>query len=265
MAERHPGLGPVLRRHAERHVPDREAMLARVARRRTEPRGRWAFTALRPVAVAASVVATLVIGFAVIEPDGDRTGVVTPAASGNRSVQTPTAAAVPPTVVAVPSGASAVSSAPSGSRTEQPGGSTPAAVTSRPRFRPSDAFLRSEAVVDSHSNETWAQGNLNLHTTAEITALDLVISIARTDGVEDAGRWTTVPTEMITMTVRQEKNVLLYRFTLNPGRTLAPGDYVFAAQYLRAGGKRDAGSDTYGVVAAGGTETAEVTGAFRGH
>jgi len=62
MGERpEPDLGRILRREAERHVPDRDAMLARIAQRRTEPPRRpWSFLALRPVAAAASVVAGVV-------------------------------------------------------------------------------------------------------------------------------------------------------------------------------------------------------------
>ncbi|MFC7532542.1 hypothetical protein [Actinoplanes sp. GCM10030250] len=255
MAEHQPDLGPVLRREAERHAPDRDAMLARITRRRTEPRSRWAFTALRPVAAAASVVATLVVGFAGIKLAGGWTGDRdTPAATQSSVPVAPTSA--------TPAPEPSASASPSrrASRPEKPGGTGSTAAT--PSFRPADGFLSSEAVVDGHSNTTWAQGNLTLNTTKEITALDLVISVVRTEGVKDAGRWSTVPAEMMTVTLVEEKDALLYRFTLNQGRTLAPGDYVFAVQYLHAAGDRNPGADTYGAIASAGAEKAEITGAF---
>ncbi|MEV6299658.1 hypothetical protein AB0M02_09670 [Actinoplanes sp. NPDC051861] len=252
MAERQPDLGTVLRRESERHVPDRDAMLTRIAQRRTEPRGRWAFTALRPVAAAASVVAVLVAGFAGIRLADDRG---TPAATETSTPAAPTTSPAQPS----PSATAPSASAPHSEKTARPGKTQ---RTTAATFRPDMSFLSSNAVVDSHSNATWSQGNLTLHTTKEITTLDLVISVIRTDGVTDAGRWSTVPTEMITVRLIEEKDALLYRFTLNPGRTLAPGDYVFAAQYQHATGPRDPRADTYGAIATAGPDRAEITGAF---
>ena len=110
---------------------------------------------------------------------------------------------------------------------------------------------------------TWAQGNLVLTTADTITALDVLVSVARTDGVTGAGQWTSIPADMLTMTVTEEKDALLYRFTLHEGATLAPGDYTFAAQYLHAAGDRDATADTYGAIASAGGEKVEISGAFR--
>jgi hypothetical protein len=257
MAERQPDLGTVLRREAERHLPDRDAMLSRIVQRRAEPRSRWAFTALRPVAAAASVVATLVVGFAGIKLAGDRTGGDTPAATES------SAPVAPATTAPSAAPSAAAPSAPHAAKSSRPGRTTPTGGPNTPAFRPAAGFLTSAAVVDGHSNATWSQGNLTVHTTKEVTALDLVISVVRTEGVKDAGRWSTVPAEMIAMTATEEKDVLLYRFTLNPGRTLAPGDYVFAVQYQHAAGPRDAAGDTYGAVASAGPSTAEITGTFR--
>lgn len=249
MAERPgPDLGAVLRQEAERHVPDGAAMLTRIAQRRAEKPGRWAFTALRPAAAAASVVATLVAGFAGIKLTGDRSGGGDPpaAAAADAVSSAPTTpASRPPVEVTAPA-------------------ARPGRTTSTPTslWRPNAGFLRSRAVVDRHSNATWTQGNLTLTTAETVTKLDLVISVARTAGVKDAGRWTSVPTEMITMTVGEDEEMVVYRFTLNDGRTLAPGEYTFAAQYTHASGKRDPGGDTYGAIAWTDEKRAEVTGVF---
>ncbi|MEU4419310.1 hypothetical protein AB0F81_01700 [Actinoplanes sp. NPDC024001] len=250
MAERPPpDLGAALRQEADRHVPDRAAMLSRIAERRTATRSRWAFTGLRPAAAAASVVATLVAGFTGIKMATDRSGGTEP----------PAATSVAPTTSPASPAAPAPSKRPSREpeRADRPS-RTPA--TSTPRWQPSDGFLSSATVVDSHSNETWAQENLTLTTTETITKLDLVISVARTAGVEDAGKWSSVPAEMITVTSVEEKTAVLYRFTLNEGRTLAPGQYVFAAQFLHAAGRRDTGADQYGAIAAAGSRKAEISG-----
>ncbi|WP_328466007.1 hypothetical protein OHA21_45075 [Actinoplanes sp. NBC_00393] len=251
MAERpEPDLGAVLRQEAERHVPDRAAMLTRISEQRTATRSRWAFTTLRPVAAAASVVATLVVGFAGIRLAGDRGGGAEP----------PAAASVAPT----PSPTVAASAEPDKptrpSRTTRTGERSTAPGV---HWQPSSGFLSSAAVLDSHSNDTWAQGNLTLTTTETITRLDVVISVARTEGVEDAGKWSSVPAEMITMVVDEEKDALVYRFTLHDGKTLAAGQYVFAAQYMHATGERDTGGDSYGAIAWAGDKKVEVTGQFK--
>jgi hypothetical protein len=282
MAE-HPDLGRALRQEAERHVPDRDAILNRVARRRGEPApGRWAFLALRPVAAAASVVATLVLGVAGVRLIDDRdpgpddvtaaTGTSAPASaptappaappaappsSADPSAESPSSAEPPDTTTGEPP-----VTATTGPRPTDPGG--PAGPPDGPRWTPAAGFLRSAAEIDAHSNETWAQGNLVLTTTEPITSLDVLVSVARTDGVANAGQWSSIPAEMMTMAVTEEKSTLLYRFTLHDGQSLAPGDYTFAAQYLHATGKRDAAADTYGAIALAGDSRAEVVGPFSG-
>jgi hypothetical protein len=257
MAEHpHPDLGSVLRREAERHVADRDAMLTRIVQRRSEPApGRWTRT-LRPAAAAASVVVTLVAGFAGIRLAGDRSQPErTPAATDGSSAPTPSPTAEP---------------SPSPSKAGPPprgkgdgGGKRPGAGNTAvtPSWQPVNGFLSSVAVIDGHSVGTWAQGNITLTTTETITALEVVINVTKTKGVKDAGKWSTVPETMITSTVTDEKNVLVYRFSLKQG-TLAPGSYVFAAQYEHADGDRDAASDTYGALATAGTKQVTVTGAF---
>jgi hypothetical protein len=256
MAERpQSDLGSVLRHEAERHLPDRDVMLTRIVQRRAEPAtGRWPLS-LRPVAAAASVVATLVVGFAGIRLAGDRPEQDrTPAATEGSAAPSPSA--TPPSPPARSKAPQREEPANQGPAEKPP---PPPPVT--PTWQPVDGFLSSAAVVDAHSVGTWAQGNVTLTTGETVTALEVVINVAKTPGVEDAGRWTTVPAEMITVVVAEEKDRLVYRFTLKQG-VLAPGSYVFAVQYTHAAGDRDPAADTYGALATAGAKQAIVTGTF---
>lgn len=255
-----PELGAVLRREAERHVPDRDAMLTRIVQTRSRParhRGAWT---LRPVAAAASVVATLVVGFTGIKLVGDRP----------ETDRTPSATEGTPSPPSSPSPASspspsASSKPPRGGSGSDGGGSEPerpAAGTTAPAWQPVNGFLSSTAVLDSHSVGTWAQGNVTLASTETITALEVVINVVKTEGVKDAGKWTSIPAEMIGATVTEEKDRLVYRFSLKDGGTLTPGSYVFAVQYLRAEGDRDASADSYGALAKADGKQIPVTGTF---
>ncbi|MEU4158109.1 hypothetical protein [Actinoplanes sp. NPDC026670] len=257
MAERpQPDLGSVLRHEADRHLPDRGVMLTRIVVRRSEPAARrWALS-LRPVAAAASVVATLVVGFAGIRlagdrPDQDRTPAAT---EGSPSPAPGIASPSPPARDKTPQREAPAHQGP----VEKP---PPPPSTVTPAWQPADRFLSSAAALDTHSVGTWAQGNVTLTTTEPMTALDMVINVAKTAGVEDAGKWSTIPADMITITVADEKDRLVYRFTLKQG-TLAPGSYVFAAQYTHAAGERSAAADTYGALATAASGQAVVTGAF---
>ena len=275
MAERpRPDLASVLRREADRHVPDRTAMLNRIAQRRAEPARRWSLT-LRPVAAAASVVATLVVGFTGIRLLGDRAepdrtpaateGSPSPGVSGAPSPSASASSRAPkqkPGAGSDGAGSDSGSSdSGSGPGSRETGGATPSSAGPGPSWTPAAGFLSSAAVVDSHSISTWAQGNVTLTATRTITALDLVIAVAKTEGVRDAGKWTTIPADMVTTAVTEEKDRLVYRFTLKQG-ALAPGDYVFAVQYAHADGNRNPGGDTYGAVATADGSRAVVTGAF---
>ncbi|MBU2666405.1 hypothetical protein KOI35_23145 [Actinoplanes bogorensis] len=91
--------------------------------------------------------------------------------------------------------------------------------------------LEAVGKLDPHSFASWSQQQVTLATRERITRLDVTIRIARGEGVADTGRWTSIPAEMVTTSVAVEPKALVYRFTLDPGGTLAPGSYVFAAQF----------------------------------
>ncbi|BCY05969.1 hypothetical protein [Actinoplanes sp. L3-i22] len=264
MAEPQSDLGVVLRREAERHLPDGDAMFDRINRSRFAPepvrasRPFLGFTGLRPVAAAASVVGVLVAGFTGIRVLTSEEPKRAPAAtSGTASAAPSTTAPLPP----LPSRTSAKPKHTGG------GGSTPSRThtgpsSAPPSYQPVSGFLRSTGAINAYSTATWAQSDVTVTTSAAITALDLAISVDRTAGVTNTGSWSTIPAAMITITVTEEKDTLIYRFTLKPGGTLAPGDYVFAAQYEHAAGKRDVSADLYGAICSAGDQKAEVTGAF---
>ncbi|MFI1989934.1 hypothetical protein [Actinoplanes sp. NPDC020271] len=257
-------LGTVLRQEAERHVPDSDAMFDRINRRRFAPEPVQAsrpflrLTGLRPVAAAASVVATLVAGFTGIKIlTGDEPRRAPAATTGTTSV-----APAPTRSAPLPERTSARPK-----RTGDGGGGTRAVphsspASAPPSFQPVAGFLSSRGAINAYSTTTWAQSDVTVTTAKEITALELAISIARTDGVRSTGSWSTIPSDMITLTVIEQKDALVYRFTLKPGGKLAAGDYVFAGQYEHAAGKRDAGADLYGAICSAGDQKSEVTGAF---
>jgi hypothetical protein len=259
-------LRTALREEADRHRPDREAMLNRIAQGRSAPARRPIdrfLILLRPVAAAVAVAVVLVLAVAGVRlsnrgPEVDDTPVAAPSAGPAPSAPAATTAAPQPstatttTPVPKPPRTSTGTSAP-------PSRSTPSSTapdTGR------DGFLASAGQVDPHSNDSWSQGNVVLETTRTITALDVTVEVALTDGVVETGRWSNVPTNMLAMTTSRTTGNLVYRFTLQQGFTLAPGEYTFAVQFNHAAGKRDAGDDRYVAEVTGDGKDAKVSGGF---
>ncbi|MEV6349006.1 hypothetical protein [Actinoplanes sp. NPDC051851] len=280
MGERpQPDLGAVLRSEAERHLPDGDAMFARINRRRAvAPPGRRmtfgglfgaspggvlpGFTVLRPVMAAASVVATLVVGFTGIKLVTDRPDRAPAANEGSASVA-PSASA-PASAEPTPESTTKKPHRGGGTTGRQGGettGTTGAPTSPTPSLQPTAGFLGSSGVLNEYSTDDWAQGDVTLNTTQAITVLEVAVRVVRTEGVVSTGSWSSIPAEMITIGVTEEKGTLLYRFTLKPGSTLAPGSYTFAVQYQHSGA-HDVTADVYGAAASAGEEKAEVTGAF---
>ena len=224
----------VLREEAERHRPDRDAMFERIVRGRAESR-RSSMVGLRPLAAAAvGAVLAGIVGVRVMGGDGAEN---TPVAAPTPVVPTPSATAT----------ATATSPPPR------------ASASSEAAHRP--AFLSADGAIDPHLNPNWSQGNVTLRSTKKITALEVTVSVARTAGVASTGLWTTLPNQMVTMTMTERSGKLVYRFELQPGATLAPGRYTFAVQYNHAS-KRSPAADTFAVTATGGGEQARTRGGF---
>jgi hypothetical protein len=256
-------LRAALREEADRHHPDRAAMLNRIAQGRSAPVRRPIdrfLALLRPAAAAVAVAVVLVLAVAGVRlsnrgPEVDDTQVAAPTAAPATPTPAPTATPKPTaagtTTVRPPKTSTGTSSAPS--RT------TPA--TGSPDTR--DGFLESTGMVDPHSNDGWSQGNVVLDTRKTIKDLDLSVTVALTPGVVETGRWTTVPTNMIEMTSTRTDQTLVYRFVLREGFTLAPGSYTFAVQFNHAAGKRSVAADSYVAEADTGGADAMVRGGFR--
>jgi hypothetical protein len=264
-------LRSALREEADRHRPDREAMLNRIAQGRSAPARRPIdrfLALLRPVSAALAVAVVLVLAVAGVRlsnrgPEVDDTPVSAPSAgpapttpattpaAASPEPTTPAPATTPPTKPSrTPTG---TSSSPSPSRATP---STTGPGTTR------DGFLASAGEVDPHSNNGWSQGNVVLKTTRTITELDVTVEVALTAGVAETGRWTNVPTNMVSMTTSRTNKTLVYRFTLQHGYTLAPGEYTFAVQFNHAAGQRDVTDDGYVAEVTGDGKDAKVSGGF---
>ncbi|GAA2597719.1 hypothetical protein GCM10010435_91350 [Winogradskya consettensis] len=247
-------LRSLLHQQADRHRPDRDAMFDRIIQNRAEPARRPALIRLRPLAAAFGVVAVLVGGVAGVRlasSDGDD--------NGTDQVAAPTASVSPS-----PSGSPSVSASPSGSpsaSSRKPQVSTSSGASHRATTK--DGYLSSQSVLDPGSNPSWTQNDVVLTTTKTITELDVTITVAKTDKVEYAGRWTSVPENMMTITPTQQADTIVYRFVLLPGGQLAPGSYTFAAQYNHPAAKHALGGDKYEVKAKASKTSAKVAGGFK--
>jgi len=255
-----------LREAAAAHRPDRARMLARVERGMTsspaatdltltdravarKSRHRSRITASWPRIVLATLAtaATLAVG-----------GLAVGAVVQNHEPRQETAAGTENST-----SGSSPSPSPRSPGPQQPGSAPsrsdigrPAAASTTPRpGHPSatppggthteDGPLWSDGSVDPHSNSFWAQSNVTVKTRKPLTALTVELRITQTGGVQSTGSWQTLPGDDFTVSVQEDGGVLVYRWTLKPGRTVPVGQHVFAGQYNHATGGRDAYGDTY--------------------
>lgn len=260
-----------LRDAAGAHEPDRARMLARVERGMAGSAGRgaarppvrgWVRVAGATAAVAGVLAAGGCTVAAVLRDPGPahRTVAVPPA---------PTPAATPPPTASATASPAAT---PTGGGTAGPPPSaipTPTAPVSptgsaRPPAagRVEDGPLWSDGSVDPHSNAFWAQSNVTLKTAEPLTALTVRLRIARTPGVTSTGAWRSLPEDDFALSVDVRDGFLEYTWTLEEGRTVPAGTWVFAGQYDHARGGRDAGDDSYAATAATGTGNLSVAGDF---
>jgi hypothetical protein len=259
-------LRAALREEADRHRPDRQAILDRIAQGRAAYTRRpvdRVYALLRPAAAALAVAVVLVLAVAGVrlgdrEPKVDDAPVAAPSVAPATPAPTPASTPKPSAAVATtaPRAPRTVTGTPppSSPATTTPSGSAP--DTDR------DGYLSSSALVDPHSNDGWSQGNVVLASTRTLTALDVTVEVALTPGVAETGRWTTVSNNLLTMTSSRTGKTLVYRFTLRQGATLAPGEYTFAVQFNHANGKRSAADDSYAAKVTGNGKDAKVSGGF---
>jgi hypothetical protein len=161
----------------------------------------------------------------------------------------PAAAPPPPAVAAIPTATPPTTV-----------GSTPGAVTTAP-VRARRPFLSASGAVADDSVPTWTQNTVRVRVSRPLVDLTVTISVARTAGVAEAGRYTTVPNTDVTTDVRRTPDAVVYSFTLNDGQRLRPGTYEFAAQFDHRSGRGPA-ADSYAVVARTGSADAAESGRF---
>ncbi|MFV0136720.1 hypothetical protein ACLGIH_26560 [Streptomyces sp. HMX87] len=263
------------------HQPDRARILARVERGMAGQDHSGHHRATRPpllgwarVAGATAAVAGVLVvgGYAVASavkddapPQRSVAASPTPAPSPEGATgRAPVPPAGPPesTAPATKAPDAPASSRPPASSGTGPGSGTGTGTARPPASAVEDGPLWSDGSVDPHSNEFWAQSNVTLRTDEPLTALTVELRVAQTGGVASTGAWRALPEEDFTFTVDERDGFLVHRWTLKPGRTVPPGEWMFAGQYNHARGDRDAQGDRYSATAAAGSGRLSVEGGF---
>ncbi|MFE6618700.1 anti-sigma factor [Streptomyces sp. NPDC057740] len=271
----HDELRARLHEAAEGHEPDRARILARIERGMAAPSGQshrdhrasrppvygWA----RVVTATAAVAGVLAVGgYAVASAVKEDTPQQTVATSPTPA-PSPDATSRPPAPPAPPAdptpGDTPGSRGTNGAPTRQP---TPTAAPPAAEGE-EDGPLWSDGSVDPHSNDFWAQSNLTLKTSEQLTALTVRLRVAQTGGVNNAGAWRSLPEDDFTLTVEEKDGFLVYTWVLKEGRTVRAGEWVFAGQYDHERGGRDAQDDRYAMTATAGGEQLSVAGGFAAH
>ncbi|MEV4641746.1 hypothetical protein AB0J80_30820 [Actinoplanes sp. NPDC049548] len=230
------GRGP----RASRRRPLRPRIAGRASRAQTDTRRtpRWQLARVAGAALAVSAVIG-VGGVArwAFSRDADTHG--TPAAPPVVTLsRTPTTA--PPT-----SPTPEASASPQHSRRPSRNPSSPA-QTGGSRAEPGALWADGSVVTDG---DRAARSEITLKLDEPATALEVTVRVRQTAGLTDQGAVHDVTGTRIDSTIVHQPDFLVYRFTLAAGEKLAEGTHVFAARYLQAKGGRDAGDDTYEVVA----------------
>ncbi|MFF5493232.1 hypothetical protein [Streptomyces aquilus] len=266
----HDELRARLHEAAERHEPDRARILARVERgmaeqSRSDHRAvrRPVFGWVRVVSATAAVACVLGIGgYAVASavkddaPEQTVATTATPEPSPDATTRAPIHPSAPQpgeTPSTEKPRATPTAKAPSASATAKPPVTAPGAE---------DGPLWSDGAVDPHSNVFWAQSNLTLRTSEELTALTVRLEVAQTGGVASTGAWRSLPEDDFTLTTEDKDGFLVYTWTLKEGRKVPVGEWVFAGQYNHERGGRNAAGDRYTATGTAGGEQLAVKGDF---
>ncbi|MFI7411467.1 hypothetical protein ACIBU0_22640 [Streptomyces sp. NPDC049627] len=258
----HDELRARLHEAAEAHEPNRERILARIERGMTE-QTRPDHRATRPpvygwfrvVTATAAVAGVLAVGgYAVASAVKEDTPQQTVATS-----PTPTPSPDATSRAPVPPAPTPKDTPESRETPEAPQPTSPARP---PAAKDEDGPLWSDGSVDPHSNEFWAQSNVTLRTSEQLTALTVQLKVAQTGRVASTGAWRALPEDDFTLTVGERDGFLVYTWVLKAGRTVPKGEWVFAGQYNHDRGGRDAKDDSYAMTATAGGEQLSVAGGF---
>ncbi|MFD8719701.1 hypothetical protein ACFV2H_17215 [Streptomyces sp. NPDC059629] len=270
----HDELRARLHEAAEAHEPDRARILARVERGMAPQAARPGHRATLPavfgwvrvVSATAAVAAVLGVGgyavaSAVKDTHTEKTVAVSPTPSGTPDAATPapSRSAAPPAHTPSKSASPKASSAPSSSPTAS---ATPTAPVAKGE---QDGPLRSDGSVNPHSNDFWAQSDVTLKVSQQLTALTVQLKVAQTGGVSNTGAWRSLPETDFTQTVAEQDGFLVYTWTLKPDAKVPVGQWVFAGQYNHESGGRDAKDDSYTITGSADGKQYAVTGDFATH
>ncbi|WP_316780263.1 hypothetical protein [Streptomyces sasae] len=270
----HDELRARLHEAAEAHEPDRARILARVERGMAPQAARPGHRAplpavfgwVRVVSATAAVAAVLGVGgyavaSAVKDTHTEKTVAVSPTPSGTPDAATPTPShsAAPPAHTPPKSASPKASSAPSSPPTASVTPTAPVAKGEQ------DGPLWSDGSVDPHSNDFWAQSDVTLKVSQQLTALTVQLKVAQTGGVSSSGAWRSLPETDFTQTVAEQDGFLVYTWTLKPDAKVVVGQWVFAGQYNHERGGRDAKDDSYTITGSADGKQYAVTGDFATH
>lgn len=280
-----------LREAADEHRPDRERILARVERgmakgperpgtRREKGSHRlpigpapWA----RVVGVTAGLVGAFGIGGLAVGLTNDggeqrQTVVTSPGPVAPPDVPPPTVSPSDRPVAPPPSdeaGRAPASVTPGPSKGGDAGKGSPSAGATPPTSpdtrrgnHPQDSYLWSDGSVAPSGNDYWARSDVTLKSYKPLTRLTVVLRIAQTGGVSSTGAWSTLSHDDYDVSIRRDRDAVIYLWTLRSGRTLPAGTHVFAGQYNHAQGGRDSAGDVYAARGDGPSGAMEVRGDF---
>ncbi|MFG2371389.1 hypothetical protein ACGFY9_07920 [Streptomyces sp. NPDC048504] len=261
---------------AEGHEPDRSRILARLERgmaARSRPDHRATrppvFGWVRVVSATAAVASVLAIGgYAVASAvksnsPAEQTVSVSPTPTPTPSPDATSRTPVKPVAPTPSSGSGTTHSTPKASAS--PTESAPASPSTPvlpPASGTQDGPLWSDGSIDPGSNDFWAQSDVTLKTTKQLTALTVQLKVKQTGGVTSAGAWRSLPEQDFTQTVTEQDGFLVYTWVLKEGRTVAVGEWVFAGQYNHERGGRDAKDDSYSAAGTAGGQQLAVKGDF---
>ncbi|NJP45636.1 hypothetical protein [Actinacidiphila epipremni] len=142
-----------------------------------------------------------------------------------------------------------------GSSTQQPTG-TPGGGGQAPQ---SSGPLQSNGVIGADSDNYWTQSNVVLTTRQTLTSLTVELRIARVNGETYTGSWTSVG-DAAHVQVTVQSDVIVYRWTLPAGKTIAPGTYTFAGQFQHDQGQGGTDGDSYTATAGYGSGSSATVG-----